>query len=262
MPIAPIYESAAIGGFDGVSPMQMAAAYAAFGNGGYYNELNTVKEIVYQDGKVWKPEQKSETAMHDYTAYMITDMLKTVVASGTGTQANVDGIPVAGKTGSTNIPQEVKEQYGLGNGVMDSWFSGYTTEYSLAVWTGYPSLKNKDGDIQYIRYDGSQDIAKQLFQQVISAISDSNTPDFEKPDSVGSNGSELYVKGEEPAKQQPDQEKNAKPDTSYQEQEKQEKGPEIEEEKPEEDKQDAEEPETPEEDQEQQDEEPVKEEKQ
>src|SRR5699024_6068262 len=63
----------------------------------------------------------------DLTAYMITDMLKTVVASGTGTQANVDGIPVAGKTGSTNIPQEVKAEYGLGNGVIDSWFSGYTT---------------------------------------------------------------------------------------------------------------------------------------
>src|SRR5699024_9162613 len=74
MPIDPIYESAASGGFDGVSPMQMAAAYAALGNGGTYNEPNTVKEIVYPDGEVWKPEQNSETAMQDYTAYMITDM--------------------------------------------------------------------------------------------------------------------------------------------------------------------------------------------
>src|SRR5690625_6236277 len=141
--------------------------------------------------------------MQDYTAYMITDMLKTVVASGTGTQANVDGIPVAGKTGSTNIPQEVKAEYGLGNGVIDSWFSGYTTEYSLAVWTGYPSLKNKDGDIQYIRYDGSQDIAKQLFKRLMSEISDPNTPDSEQPDSVGSEVSELYVKGKEPVDHQP-----------------------------------------------------------
>src|SRR5699024_11381838 len=70
-----------------------------------------------------------------------------------------------------------------------SWFSGYTTEYSLAVWTGYPSLKNKDGDVQYIRYDGSQDIAKQLFQRLMSEISDPDTPDFEKPDSVVSKGS-------------------------------------------------------------------------
>src|SRR5690625_2885528 len=259
IPIDPIYESAAIGGFDGVSPLQMASAYAAFGNGVTYNEPNTVKEIVYPDGKVWEPEPKSETAMHDYTAYMTTDMLKTVVASGTGTQANVDGIPVAGKTGTTNIPQEVKQQYGLGNGVIDSWFSGYTSEYSLAVWTGYPSLKNKDGDIQYIRYDGSQDIAKQLFQRLMSEISDPDTLDFEKPDSVVSKGSELYVKGKEPAKQQTDPEKNTEPDTSDQEQE---KDPEKEEEKTEEDEKDAEEPDTSEEDQEKQDEDPVKEEKQ
>src|SRR5690625_7577143 len=98
--------------------------------------------------------------MQDYTAYMITDMLKTVVASGTGTQANVDGIPVAGKTGSTNIPQEVKAEYGLGNGVIDSWFSGYTSEYSLAIWTGYPSLKNKDGDIKYIQRSEERRVGK------------------------------------------------------------------------------------------------------
>src|SRR5699024_2726179 len=180
----------------------------------------------------------------------------------TGTQANVDGIPVAGKTGSTNIPQEVKAEYGLGNGVIDSWFSGYTTEYSLAVWTGYPSLKNKDGDIQYIRYDGSQDIAKQLFQRLMSEISDLDTPDFEKPDSVISKGSELYVKGEEPEQQQPDPEKSAEPDTADQEQEKQEKAQEKEEEQQEEDKQDAEEPDKSEVDQEKQDEEPVEEENQ
>src|SRR5699024_11258319 len=111
---------------------------------------------------------------------------------------------------------------------------GYTTEYSLAVWTGYPSLKNKDGDIQYIRYDGSQDIAKQLFQRLMSEISDPDTPDFEKPDSVVSKVSELYVKGAEPAEQQPDPEKSAGPEAADQEQEKQEKAPEKEEKQPEE----------------------------
>ncbi len=262
--IDPIFEAASIGGFDGVAPMQMAAAYAAFGNGGTYNEPNTVKKIVYPDGKVWEPEQKSEKAMHDYTAYMITDMLKTVVASGTGTQANVDGIPVAGKTGSTNIPQEIKDQYGLGNGVKDSWFSGYTTEYSLAVWTGYPSMKNKDGEIQYIRYDGSENIAKQLFRQLMSEISDPNTPDFKKPDSVIANGSELYVKGMEPKHQQPVQEKSTEPDNSEQEQkeepEKEEK--QDEDEADEENEKDEEESDTSEEEQEKPDEEPVEEEEQ
>src|SRR5690606_23774415 len=143
------------GGFDGVSPLQLASAYAAFGNGGVYNEPSTVRKIVFPDGKEWEPEQKPHQAMQDYTAYMITDMLKTVITTGTGAQANIPGIPVAGKTGSTNIPKEIRDQYGIGSGLLDSWFVGYTTEYSLAVWSGYPSLKAKDSDeIQYIRSDG------------------------------------------------------------------------------------------------------------
>ncbi|MTW86048.1 PBP1A family penicillin-binding protein [Virgibacillus dakarensis] len=224
--IDPIYESAAIGGFDGVSPLQMAEAYAAFGNGGTYHEPFTVKKIVFPSGKEWKPEPKSHDAMHDYTSYMITDMLKTVISSGTGTQANIPGIPVAGKTGSTNIPQEIQDQYGLGDGLLDSWFVGYTPQYSLAVWTGYPSLKNKDGDVQYIRYDGTQNIAMQLFRNLMSEISDPDMDDFGKPDSVVSIGSELYVRGTEqdkPNKEQPDQEENTENQKQDEEQANQEK---------------------------------------
>ncbi|GGB54591.1 hypothetical protein GCM10011409_35250 [Lentibacillus populi] len=221
-----IYESAAIGGFDGVSPLQMAGAYAAFGNGGTYHEPFTVKKIVFPSGKEWKPEPKLHDAMHDYTAYMITDMLKTVISSGTGTQANIPGIPVAGKTGSTNIPQDIQDQYGLGDGLVDSWFVGYTPQYSLAVWTGYPSLKNKDGDVQYIRYDGTQNIAMQLFQNLMSEISDPNMDDFEKPDTVVSIGSELYVRGtqqDKRNKEQPDQEENTENQKQDEEQANQEK---------------------------------------
>ena len=197
--IDPIYESAAIGGFDGVSPLQMAAAYAAFGNGGTYNEPSAVKKVVFPNGKEWEPDVISEKAMEDYTAYMITDMLKTVMASGTGMQANIEGIPVAGKTGSTNIDQTDREKYGIADGLRDSWFSGYTTEYSLTVWTGYPSMKNENGDVQYIKYDGTQDIAKHLFRELMSEVSSSDVKDFVQPDSVVSIGSELMVRGAEPA---------------------------------------------------------------
>ena len=197
--IDPIYESAAIGGFDGVSPLQMAAAYAAFGNGGTYNEPSAVKKVVFPNGKEWEPDVISEKAMEDYTAYMITDMLKTVMASGTGMQANIEGIPVAGKTGSTNIDQTDREKYGIADGLRDSWFSGYTTEYSLTVWTGYPSMKNENGDVQYIKYDGTQDIAKHLFRELMSEVSSPDVKDFVQPDSVISIGSELMVRGAEPA---------------------------------------------------------------
>ncbi|MEN1967897.1 PBP1A family penicillin-binding protein [Lentibacillus sp. N15] len=195
--IDPIYESASIGGIDGVSPLQLAGAYAAFGNGGTYNKPQTVKKIKFPDGKEWKPKSKGQDAMHDYTAYMITDMLKTVVATGTGTQANIQGLPIAGKTGSTNIPKDIKDKYGIWDGLLDSSFVGYTPQYSLAIWTGYTSLKDKDGNVQYIKYDGTQNIAQQIFQQLMSEISDPDIDDFEKPDSVVAIGSELYVQGTE-----------------------------------------------------------------
>lgn len=207
--IDPIYEAAALGGFDGASPLDLASAYAAFGNGGMYNEPSTVRKIVFPDGKEWEPEQKPHQAMQDYTAYMITDMLKTVITSGTGADANIPDIPVAGKTGSTNIPKEIREQYGIGSGLLDSWFVGYTTEYSLAVWSGYPSLKAKDSDeIQYIQSDGTQNIPKILFKEIMTELSDENTLDFEQPESVVSNGTELYVRGMEQQKRpepQPEQ---------------------------------------------------------
>ncbi|MEI3605688.1 PBP1A family penicillin-binding protein [Pseudogracilibacillus sp. SE30717A] len=207
--IDPIYEAAALGGFDGASPLDLASAYAAFGNGGMYNEPSTVRKIVFPNGKEWEPEQKPHQAMQDYTAYMITDMLKTVITSGTGADANIPGIPIAGKTGSTNIPKEIREQYGINSGLLDSWFVGYTTEYSLAVWSGYPSLKAKNSDeIQYIQSDGTQHIPKILFKEIMTELSDENTLDFEQPDSVVSNGTELYVRGMEQQKRpepQPEQ---------------------------------------------------------
>lgn len=230
--IDPIYESAAIGGFEGVSPLEMAAAYAAFGNGGTYNEPSAVKKVVFPDGEEWESEDTSEAAMEDFTAYMITDILKTVMESGTGTQANIAGIPVAGKTGSTNIPKEDRDKHGIPDGLRDSWFTGYTTEYSLAVWTGYPSFKNEDGDVQYIKYDGTQDIAKQIFRELMSSVSSSDTPDFTKPDSVISIGSELYVRGEEPAQpeqQEPDPSDEEEQEGSDEEEEEQEEEPEEEE---------------------------------
>src|SRR5699024_6509136 len=111
-------------------------------------------------------------AMQDYTAYMTTDMLKTVITSGTGSQANVPELPIAGKTGSTNIPEDIRNEYGIYSGLLDSWFVGYTPQYALAVWTGYPSFKNKDGEPQYIIEDGTQHIAKQIFRKLMSEISD------------------------------------------------------------------------------------------
>ena len=68
-------EAYAIGGFgNGVSPLQMAGAYSAFGNNGYYNEPHTVTAVEFNDGTKLDLTPESKAAMSDYTAFMITDM--------------------------------------------------------------------------------------------------------------------------------------------------------------------------------------------
>ncbi|MCA0172410.1 PBP1A family penicillin-binding protein [Bacillus sp. RAR_GA_16] len=205
------YPAYAIGGFaKGISPLQLSGAYAAFGSGGTFHEPYSVEKVVYPNGKELELSSEPEKAMSEGTAYMITDMLRTVVKEGTGIQAAVKGLDIAGKTGTTSLEEGIS-----GDGVSDAWFSGYTTNYTAAVWTGY----DKTTQDSYIHKE-DDDIAKLLFRHVMSEVSkDKDTPAFEKPDSVeeieidkttglrankatpSSNISkELYFKGEEPKK--------------------------------------------------------------
>lgn len=188
-----ILPSYAIGGFThGVSPLEMAGAYTAFGNSGTHHESFSVRKIVFPDGKIIEISPKKTKAMHDYTAYMITDMLKTVVNSGTGMRANIPEIPMAGKTGTTNLPEEIDKE-----GTSDSWFVGYTTQYTMAVWTGYDQTTKET----YLTKQDSR-IAQYIFKEVMTHVSqNSDVPDFERPDSVVekrvAGRTELFVKGTE-----------------------------------------------------------------
>ena len=135
--------SSALGGGVGASPLQMASAYAAFGNGGMYTEPYTVNKVVLRDGKTERDlRPKPVSAMKDSTAYMITDVLRDVVKNPQGTaykNVNSHGLDVAGKTGTTNYDTKTFEERFSGEdmAVPDSWFVGYTPEYSIAVWTGH-----------------------------------------------------------------------------------------------------------------------------
>src|SRR5690625_508101 len=80
-----------------VNPLQLAGAFRAFGNEGIYNEPYAVTKVEFPDGKEVDLKPEPEADMSDYTAYMITDMLKTVMSEGTGTTADIPGLPVAGK---------------------------------------------------------------------------------------------------------------------------------------------------------------------
>ncbi|WP_161993051.1 penicillin-binding protein 1A [Sediminibacillus terrae] len=213
----PLMESAAIGGISkGTSPLEIAGAYAAFGNGGSYNEPYTVTKIEERDGDTLETEHESQQAMEDYTSYMVTDMLKDVIKkpAATGYKANIPGLPVAGKTGTTNYSDESIEKYNIpDDSSPDSWFAGYTTDYTAAIWTGYQDRKNP-------LTGNEKDIAKKIFKHVMKEVSkDTDTEDFTKPDSVvekeieeGTNppklassftpedkiSTELFVKGEVP----------------------------------------------------------------
>jgi penicillin-binding protein 1A len=183
IPLPEIYYSYAIGGLrKGVSPLQIAGAYSAFGNNGIYTEPYAVKEIELRDGTKIKTAPESTMAMKDYTAFMITDMLKSVVREsyGTGRLAAVPGLQVAGKTGTTNYDDATRRKYNIPNSaVPDAWFAGYTTNYTAAIWTGYPNRNT------YIPAGDSQKIAQKLFKSLMTYVSkDIATPDFPVPKSV------------------------------------------------------------------------------
>lgn len=159
----------AIGGTKtGTSPLEIAGAYRAFANEGIYNEPYAVTKVVFPDGKEVDTKPESEAVMSEHTAYMISDMLKTAITEGTGTNANIPDLPVAGKTGTTNVDGA--------EGANNSWFSGYTTNYTISVWTGYNSNKKTLENTQ---------IPHALFKQTMMELSkDKETADFQKPDSV------------------------------------------------------------------------------
>src|SRR5699024_11167001 len=151
-----------------VSPLQLAGAFSAFGNEGIYTEPYAVVKVEFPDGSVVDLKPEPEAVMSDYTAYMVTDMLKSVLSSGTGTNANIPDLPVAGKTGTTNVKGK--------SGANNSWFSGYTTNFTIAVWTGYDENNRIIEDTQ---------IPHALFKNTMTEISkDIETADFVKPESV------------------------------------------------------------------------------
>ncbi|MCL6571624.1 MAG: PBP1A family penicillin-binding protein [Bacillus sp. (in: Bacteria)] len=183
IPLKEIFESYAIGGFEtGVSPLEMAGAYSAFGNNGFYTKPHAVKKIKLRDGTVISSEPEPKVVMKDSTAFLVTDMLKSVLVSpGTGTRAKVPGLAIAGKTGTTNYSEEERNKWNIKeSSVPDAWFTGYTTNYTASIWTGY-----KDRSTPISNNGDNQRIAQLLFKNVMAYVSkDIDTADFTVPNSV------------------------------------------------------------------------------
>lgn len=180
-----------------VSSEQLAAAYAAFSNGGTYYKPYIINRIVQANGVVKKFHPKGKRAMSPATAFMITNMLKGVMtdANGSGTAAKISGLYEAGKTGTTQYPDNYINQVPADSS-MDAWFSGYTKNYSLAIWTGYDHQFKPNS---YITEPETQ-ISQQIYKSVMSDISQGQpNVDWTKPDDVVATDrggqTEYYVAG-------------------------------------------------------------------
>ncbi len=138
-----LYESASIGGYDpGASPLEMSAAYAAFGRGGYYIEPYAFTKIVYlENEKEYNYKYTKTRVMSEETAYMITDILVDGGAHGVGGSINVIGTDVAAKGGTTTISEaEAKKLKISKNATPAHWNNVYTPDYSISIWVGYDKL--------------------------------------------------------------------------------------------------------------------------
>lgn len=127
--------SLGLGGLtDGVSVMEMAAAYATFANGGIYTQPTTYTKVIDANGRViLENKPSSHRAMSEETAYTMSRMLSGVVTYGTGTAARpANGVFAGGKTGTTT-------------GDIDRWFAGFTPNYAGVVWFGYDTPRGMTG---------------------------------------------------------------------------------------------------------------------
>ena len=173
-----LHEAHAIGGYTGESPMTVAAAYAAFGNSGTYNEPHTFTKIEFDEsGETYENDYEKTKVMSPETAYMVTDMLVDTGKDALGRYNNINGSEFAAKTGTTNFDEKTMEARNLpSNAVNDLWVAGYNSEYSIAVWYGYENLNEG-----YNRFGSSQN--SRLFQAVAKNFFNKDAK-FEKPDGV------------------------------------------------------------------------------
>ena len=175
-----IHEAHSIGSFEpGVSSVEMAGAYAAFSNGGYYNKPHTIEKIVLRDtGEVIEFDGEKKKVMSDATAFMISDVLQDVALTG-GTPTNV-----AAKTGTTNFDDKTMEANNMpGDAIRDSWVVGYSTKTVIALWYGYNEI-DKTG--QYVLHNVPATIQKdRIFNALVRAgAMESDRETFVQPSSV------------------------------------------------------------------------------
>ncbi|GEL08860.1 transglycosylase domain-containing protein [Salisediminibacterium halotolerans] len=165
--------SVALGGLsEGITPLDLAASYRTFINGGSYSEPYFIESITDRDGEtIVQREEEEKEIYSEQTAWDITRMLEAVVDDGTGTAGTFNG-PLAGKTGTTQLE-------GTDGASRDLWFSGFTPEFTGAVWMGFDS-----SDEDHRMYESSAlptAMMKAILTDAYSSI-DNRATAFEQPD--------------------------------------------------------------------------------
>jgi penicillin-binding protein 1A len=156
----------AIGGLRiGVTPLEMADAYATLANGGVHHAPTAVSRVEFPNGKVDEPgTDDGERVLTEGEAYEVTELLKGVITQGTG--AGYTSIGCSSEAGKT----------GTSEGESDAWFVGYTPMFSTAVWVGHPQSREATG------FGGPT--AGPIWQSYMSAAQEGECPEFAVPDSL------------------------------------------------------------------------------
>ncbi len=120
----------------GVSPVELAAAYVPFGNGGTFHSPYFIRRIADPTGRILYQRREDGTRVLKTTsAYLMTSLMQSVTSTGTGAKLSAAGTPVAGKTGTVNMT----------GGNRDIWMAAYNPEIACAFWMGFdaPDAQHK-----------------------------------------------------------------------------------------------------------------------
>ena len=178
----------------GASSEKMAAAYAAFANGGIYHKPMYINKVIFSDGSSKEFSDQGTRAMKETTAYMMTEMMKTVLYSGTGRGAYISWLPQAGKTGTSNYTDEEIEKHIKNTGYVapDEMFVGYTRKYSMAVWTGYSNR------LTPVIGSGFT-VASAVYRSMMTYLSEDDHPgDWTMPEGLYRSGEYVFKNGARP----------------------------------------------------------------
>ena len=160
---------------EGVTPLEMALAYGTFPSGGYRNKGIAYTKVTDSEGNVLLESKTEETKVLDEgVAWIMTDVLKSVVTNGLGRAASISGVQSGGKTGTTDSSYDI-------------WFCGFVPKYSAALWIGTDKNVQMTADSSY---------AARLWGRIMDKVPDATEGEYkERPDNVVYEGGEYFTDG-------------------------------------------------------------------